>query len=224
MNILKGKKVIYLIRHGQSEDNLRPVFQSKDSPLSPLGIKQAKLMAKRIKDVSPEVVYSSPYPRALDTAKIIAKELGQDLIVKDFLKELVMPKCLDGKFWEDPQAAQDWKSWEKTLTNLNLKFKDGENYAEIVFRAQKILKFLEKLPQQKIALVSHGYLIRTIIFKAVLKDNLNPKILENIQTHIKSENTGISILYWDNDYEQDFSFRLFSYNDHSHFTKDIYED
>ena len=30
-------KVVYFVRHGQSEDNIAPVFQSPDSPLSAVG-------------------------------------------------------------------------------------------------------------------------------------------------------------------------------------------
>ena len=30
-------KVVYFVRHGQSEDNVAPVFQSPDSPLSAVG-------------------------------------------------------------------------------------------------------------------------------------------------------------------------------------------
>ena len=40
-------KVVYFVRHGQSEDNVAPVFQSPDSPLSAVGRNQAARIAAR---------------------------------------------------------------------------------------------------------------------------------------------------------------------------------
>ena len=41
-------KVVYFVRHGQSEDNVAPVFQSPDSPLSAVGRNQAARIAARV--------------------------------------------------------------------------------------------------------------------------------------------------------------------------------
>jgi Fructose-2,6-bisphosphatase len=49
---MKIEKTVYLIRHGQSEDNVREVFQSPESPLTKKGEKQAKNIAKRISKLS----------------------------------------------------------------------------------------------------------------------------------------------------------------------------
>jgi broad specificity phosphatase PhoE len=214
---LKDKKMVYIIRHGQSEDNLRSVFQRPEAPLTKLGIEQAKLIANRLSDTGLDVILSSPYQRAYQTAKIIGKKINKSVYVKDFLKEIVSPKNIQGKEYTDQIASTKWRKWEKTLTREGIKFEDGENYQEQIQRADQILDYLKNLPFSKIALVSHGYIIRSLIFRAVLDKSLNPEILQKIQYHIKSENTGISILFYANDFEQDYSFRLLTYNDHSHF-------
>lgn len=42
------KKVVYFVRHGQSEHNVAPVFQSTESPLNATGVRQANNIAKRV--------------------------------------------------------------------------------------------------------------------------------------------------------------------------------
>lgn len=41
-------KTVYFVRHGQSVDNISPVFQGEDSDLSEDGIRQADFIAKRV--------------------------------------------------------------------------------------------------------------------------------------------------------------------------------
>ncbi len=83
---------IYLIRHGQSEDNAAGILGGRrDSALTELGIRQAKKAAETISDRDINLIYSSPLRRALTTAEIIAdiagiKELKKDdrLVERDF--------------------------------------------------------------------------------------------------------------------------------------------
>jgi broad specificity phosphatase PhoE len=65
-------KVVYFVRHGQSEDNVAPVFQSPDSPLSAVGRQQAERIAARVAKLSFDVLLASPYRRAHETAAVIS--------------------------------------------------------------------------------------------------------------------------------------------------------
>ncbi|HWO44658.1 MAG TPA: histidine phosphatase family protein, partial [Methylomirabilota bacterium] len=49
-----------------------------DPPLSALGRKQAELLAKRVARLKPSAVYSSPYRRALETARAISDDVRLD--------------------------------------------------------------------------------------------------------------------------------------------------
>lgn len=72
--------MIYFIRHGESEANLKHVFagQKDDSPLTDKGREQAKAEGLKIKDMGLKIDYivSSPLIRAYDTAKIVADIIG----------------------------------------------------------------------------------------------------------------------------------------------------
>jgi len=79
------KELIALLqRHGDTAANEENVFRSRlDPPLNPKGIKQAEAAAKNIvkhykKDV--KKVVSSPMLRSLQTADIVAEELGLETI------------------------------------------------------------------------------------------------------------------------------------------------
>ena len=69
--------MIYIIRHGQTENNKAKLLQGRtDIPLNKDGIRQAEAAAKWFCDqqIRIDSVYSSPLIRAVETAKIIAPE------------------------------------------------------------------------------------------------------------------------------------------------------
>ena len=71
-------KKLYLLRHGQTEFNVKKLVQGRcDSPLTDLGRQQAGMAAAWLKahGVVPDKVVSSPLGRAMDTASLIACEL-----------------------------------------------------------------------------------------------------------------------------------------------------
>jgi broad specificity phosphatase PhoE len=70
-------KKIYLIRHGQSEDNTAARYQAPDSPLTEKGRDQARFAAERVSRLPIEAVVASPLPRARETAEIIAAKTGK---------------------------------------------------------------------------------------------------------------------------------------------------
>ena len=71
--------MIYIIRHGQTELNITNVLQGRSNhPLNETGIRQAEEAAERLKDISFDVVYSSPLIRAVRTAEIIVPESEAD--------------------------------------------------------------------------------------------------------------------------------------------------
>ncbi len=73
------KKVLY-VRHGQSETNLRGVFAggADDTPLTDLGRDQAKQAGAELKNKSIDHIIASPLSRTLETAQIIASQIGFD--------------------------------------------------------------------------------------------------------------------------------------------------
>lgn len=106
-------KKLYLLRHGQTEFNVKKLVQGRcDSPLTDLGRKQAGMAAAWLKshDVVPDKVVSSPLGRAMDTAQLVATELlGPDAAVEPC--EGIIERCY-GSFEEGPHGALPTDVWD----------------------------------------------------------------------------------------------------------------
>lgn len=74
---------IWLLRHGESEANLRGLFagQGDDSPLTPLGREQVREASRRL-PAGLEWIVSSPLIRALESAAIVRSELALDVKIE----------------------------------------------------------------------------------------------------------------------------------------------
>jgi len=82
---------IYLVRHGQTEENKRLIIQGHlDTILNSEGEKQADLVGKALKDVPFDVCYSSNLKRATVTAKrIVAYHSGVEVQTHIAIRERV---------------------------------------------------------------------------------------------------------------------------------------
>ena len=97
---VEGVTEIWLVRHA---DCYRDMVDVDDPPLSGLGRDQAQRLAKRINHMQPAAVYSSPYRRAMETAKAIT----DDVRVDNRLVEMPLDISEDGmlEFRETPESA-----------------------------------------------------------------------------------------------------------------------
>jgi len=215
----KAKKVVYFVRHGQSVDNVLPVFQSAETPLSDKGQRQAVQIADRISSLSFDALISSTQPRAAQTAQAIASKTGKSVEFSKLFVERIKPTSIDGKPWDDDRASKVWRQWEESLYNPVSHIEDGENYDDIVQRADKALAYLLKRPEQSIVVVSHGYFLRTIVARVLLGNRLNGDIHRKIQMVASMENTAITVLFYTDAFEEDECWRLWTYNDHAHFAE-----
>lgn len=79
---------ILLIRHGETLWNQQGRMQGQhDSPLTPLGLQQARQLAARLKGVPFTTLYSSDLGRAHQTARCIGDATGHDIVADMSLRE-----------------------------------------------------------------------------------------------------------------------------------------
>ena len=210
------EKIIYFVRHGESVDNAAPVFQSEDSPLSEKGIKQAENIAARASNLDFELIISSPLTRTKQTAEIVAKTTGKKIEFSDIFVERIKPEYIGGKPYTDEKANKMWREWEKSLYTPGMRIEDSENFDDILIRDDKSLDFLINRKEKVLFVVTHGYFLRTIIFRILLGNLLSPQIFRNMQKMSGMENTGLTILRYRSGFEEDAAWRLWVYNDHAH--------
>lgn len=210
------EKTVYFVRHGQSADNVAPVFQSPDSPLNDVGRKQAESIAERVSKLSFETLIASPFQRAKETAEAIEKATGKKPEFSDLFVERVKPTSINGKSYEDEQANVAWREWEKSLYTAGMRVEDGENFEDLLSRADKALDFLKSRAEKSLVVVTHGYFLRTVVARVLLGDTLSGESFRNFQRSAGHENTGLTVLRYNAGFEEPPRWRLWIYNDHAH--------
>jgi probable phosphoglycerate mutase len=91
-----NQKKIYFVRHGQSEANALKVVADSTPKLTELGREQALETAELLLNEKITTIATSPYIRAIETAKIIAERLGipeESIIIIDELRERNWGDC-----------------------------------------------------------------------------------------------------------------------------------
>ncbi|MBI4087059.1 histidine phosphatase family protein [Candidatus Kaiserbacteria bacterium] len=210
------KKVVYLVRHGESKDNVAPVFQSPDSPLSERGLQQAERIAERVSKLTFDALVASPFLRAKETAAAIGRTTRKEPEYSEFFVERIKPTGIYGKAYDDEEANSVWRKWEKSLYTPELRVEDGENFTDIIERADKALDFLTSRPEQSIVVVTHGYFLRTMVARVLFVDLLTGELHRSFQRHADHENTGLTVLRYHGGFEEESSWHLWMYNDHAH--------
>lgn len=207
----KVEKTVYLVRHGESEDNIAPVFQSVTSPLTELGLEQAKSLAQRISKLPFDALIASPTKRTAQTAAMIAELTSKHIVYSDLFIESKKPAFVDGKPYTDLQADGLWRRWEESLYLPDLRVEDGENFTELITRADKSLDFLKQHDRESLVVVTHSHFLRTILARILLQNTLTEASLGQFHKNSTTENTGITVVQL---YKGQWQFWI--YNDHSH--------
>lgn len=135
----------------------------KDSPLTEKGIKQANELAKRIKNINFNVIYSSPLGRAMETAKIIRAQRNTPIIKDDRLMEI------DLGDWEGLNEKEIKVKNSKELYNFGTNPKiykpdNGEKFQQVKVRAVSLIKdIVNNCEGKKVLLVTHTITLKTIM-------------------------------------------------------------
>lgn len=153
---------IYLIRHGQSEANLKHLFLGHGNlDLTEKGYKQAELTADYLDSIPVDTIYASDLLRAYHTAECTAKRKGIEIITDKELREI------HGGKWEfcsfdslSGMFPEDFKVWSEDIGLA--KPTDGESVKELAVRFMNaVTKIAENHPGQNVFIFSHATPIRT---------------------------------------------------------------
>lgn len=207
--------LLYLVRHGQSEGNKANVHQTPDLPLSEEGVKQAEFLAKRLKDIKFDLIYSSPIERAKETVEIINKYHQSPIEFWESISEWKSPTQIRGKSSSDPEAHNIIESIANSLREgkWDYQYSDEESFGELSERAKQVLKHLEeKHGTETILCVSHGTMIKTIISQVVFGEKVSPEIFMKMKEHMWIQNTGVTIC----EKTEKYGWTLNTWNDLNH--------
>jgi uncharacterized phosphatase len=140
-------KKLYFIRHGLSEMNKSGHYAgSTDTPLTDEGRQQAKLAGRNAKHLNIDLIVSSPLSRALETAQIIAEEIGYQK------NKILMSSLISERSWGDWEGQPFRPIGEDEFD----KVPNSEKANDLLKRAGQALRYLESLDSESILVVSHG--------------------------------------------------------------------
>ncbi len=155
--------LIFLVRHAESTWNRQKKIQGqKDPPLSDYGKREARLVAKRFKELSFDSVCSSPQKRALETARAIVGKKAEIMTDND-LCEISLGK------WEGKTLAQIRKQSGDKFDRWVVRpdrtpVPGGEDFKAFVRRVKKAIRKIEKsAPCDNVLIVGHGGVISTYV-------------------------------------------------------------
>lgn len=171
-------KKLYLLRHGQTEFNVKKLVQGRcDSPLTDLGRQQAGMAAAWLKahGAVPDKVVSSPLGRAMATASLVATELlGADADVEPC--EGIIERCY-GTFEEGPHDALPTDVWDPGEDLIPF---GGEGSQALQERmVDTLTNIMDADGIETLLAVSHGSASRQFIKAAVPEDFELPTKLPN---------------------------------------------
>ena len=155
---------LILVRHGETRLNKENRIQGlSHAPLNATGRAQASAIAEVLEEDLHFELYSSPVPRALETAQIIADTLRLPLTPLKALEEADAGR-LDGLTGREmrlhhPEFAEQWTRDAATVC-----MPGGESLVQVQERAWRAIEELAgRHPNDTVVAVSHNFTIQTVI-------------------------------------------------------------
>jgi broad specificity phosphatase PhoE len=200
---------VVLIRHGQSCGNAQGRFGGHtDTPLSPRGRNQARATALALATENFTAIYSSDLPRAVETARPLAKLARLKIQTTEAFRERSVG-VMEGLTFEE--AAETYPEQYGALLRHDFEhvLSGGESYRQLLDRAwRKLDEAVEANRGGRIVVFSHTGTI--CILSLHLMGALDAPELKPVW--INSSNCGISRF----DLRDDGFVRVASINDTSH--------
>lgn len=158
----------YIVRHGQSEDNLKGITSGSKNPnLSQHGKEQAIERGKEFRDIHFSAVFSSDFTRSKETARLLVNnEVAVE--AKDALKERMWGE-LEGKSKKNLQGKL--RELRDAYNKLSYKEKYKVSFAKGMETDEQMMgRFITFLREvalgysgKNVLIVTHGNIMRTFL-------------------------------------------------------------
>jgi len=185
-------KHIYLVRHGETFKNRTNVHQGPSEPLTELGKSQAKQVSNFLVGLNPDILLSSNYTRALQTANIISARLQLPVVTQALLHEFRRPNNIyDKHHFSLASLGYVW-SFCFHRHDPDWNNDSAENLLQVQARIRATKVFLESQPENILVAVTHS--IYMDMFKRQLPENKPLSIWQFISEIIFNKripNTGV---------------------------------
>ena len=153
----KSGNKYFVMRHGEAEHNLTgsvSLDPNAENHLTEKGKKQTLEFAQKLKDEGIDIIFTSPFVRTKETAKIVAETLG--LLEKDIYFDNRLVEFNTGDF-----GGKTWNEFHKilpkTVENFDKKMPGGESHSDVKKRVGEFIYDIDgKNSNKNILVITHG--------------------------------------------------------------------
>lgn len=179
---------LFFIRHAQAacneeDDNQIMIGYNRNSPLTEFGKQQAQLLGENFyPEIIPDIVYTSPLLRAVDTCRFFCDYRNIEYIVDERLAEVKAPEV-----FLHPITYEEWDAiFEKRNIYTKERFYDIESLEEHYNRTKEFIMDIENMSYDNVVIFTHAYTIEMALlyFVGGPMDGLN-------RFRFRISNTGI---------------------------------
>jgi len=153
---------LYLLRHAQSEANLRGVLAGPDNSvnLSDRGRKQSVKVSKHLQNINFQEIYCSPISRCLQTIQPLLGSKPRIQVVQEVKIQEMNYGQWNGKDLKALSKKRDWQSIQSAPSKFT--FPDGESFNQL---RRRVSSFLSEISDKDgpLLVVSHGDVIKMML-------------------------------------------------------------
>ncbi len=192
---------LYMVRHGTTTYNREQRFRGRTKmSVDAGGRKQARAAAQVLLDMEITAIFTSPLPRAVETAEIMSEVLGSPMIEEEGLIDVdygawqgLTVDEVKGKFGEEMM-----RSWVEDPVNFS--FPQGERLSDARERLEATLPRLGREHQGKaIVVVTHLALLKLayIIAQGINYSNFIELTMDNGSvSHLRYDDGKLELRKW----------------------------
>ena len=208
-------KIIYFVRHGETENNAKGIKQGTEGPLTEKGRAQALATAKRFPKHKgcPQIIISSPYERTKETAAIIGQELHLKVKYSDLLVERRNPSKVIGRWKGEPEIKSIMDQMDRSYHSDDLRISDEENFNDIKKRAKKLLSYIKWRRQSRIIMVTHSNFLKMVVAYMLHGDSLTATELAKLSYFNPINNAGMAICTYTSHWFKKNEWKIIAWND-----------
>ena len=159
--------MFYFVRHGKTDYSQRNEkiyrgFGVQLAPLSEKGVAQIEKAAQDERLRGADLILTSPYTRAVQTAAILSRETGAKIVIETDLHEWLGNK--EYVYDDDETAEESFREY----VEYGGAYPDGEEkrWESAEMMRIRVIKVLEKYRNyDKVIIASHGMLMRAVTGK-----------------------------------------------------------
>lgn len=157
-------KLIYIIRHGETEFNKLGIVQGSgvDMPLNERGMAQAQMFYKHYKEIKFRKIYTSALIRTQQSVLPFI-EAGFPYKIIPALNEISW-----GVFEGKPQSKEEREEYWEVVNawkngNYNAKIREGESAHELQVRQKTFIDYLKQQQDECVLVAMHGRAMKSFL-------------------------------------------------------------